>query len=158
MNIFALDADPYEAAKAHVDKHVVKMPLETAQMLSTAHHVLDGKAALRGIYRATHKNHPCALWVRETDTNYLWTFELFRALALEYTCRYGKVHLSWKKLSHILVNLPANIPAGPLTPFAQAMPDEYIGPNAIDAYRQYYARGKPHLHSWRNRPQPEFIS
>ena len=73
MNIFYLDSDPYVAAKMHCDKHVVKMILESAQMLSTAHRVLDGDeyADERGLYKMAHKNHPSTIWVRTSTDNYM---------------------------------------------------------------------------------------
>ena len=71
MNLFYLDRDPVEAARMQCDRHVVKMILETAQMLSTAHIELDGKQVA---YKATHKNHPSTVWVRSSSLAYNWTW------------------------------------------------------------------------------------
>ena len=69
MNIFYLDKNPDLSAQLHCDKHVVKMILEYAQMLSTAHRVLDNS---QDVYKIAHKNHPCTIWVRENKSNYKW--------------------------------------------------------------------------------------
>jgi hypothetical protein len=88
MNIFAIDPDPIICAEELDNKRVVKMVLETCQLLSTAINVTGGI----GPYRTTHVNHPCSIWVRETRANYDWTVEHFQALLSEYTHRYGKTH------------------------------------------------------------------
>ena len=82
MNIFYLDEDPVLAAQMHCDKHVVKMILESAQLLSTAHLLIDGDelADERGLYKATHKNHPSSKWVRDSSENYEWLWNLFDQL------------------------------------------------------------------------------
>ena len=94
MNIFYLDKDPVIAAQMHCDKHVVKMILESAQLMSTAHRFLDGDryADKNGLYKLTHKNHPTAIWVRKSKENYMWTWNLLDALLQEYTKRYNKHH------------------------------------------------------------------
>lgn len=155
MNIFVLDKNPRIAAQYHADTHVVKMILESAQLLSTAHYVLDGEAYG---YKPTHINHPCAVWVRESDSNYAWLYQLFRALGLEYKYRYGKEHKSINDLSDYLCCLPHNIESIGLTPFALAMPDEFkvIG-NAVESYRQYYKNNKKHLLNYTRRRSPSWI-
>ena len=80
MNIFVLDASPLRAAEMHCDKHVPKMVLETAQIMST---VLNEKG-LKGAYKSTHKNHPCTVWAGQSFANYMWTMALGMALGLEY--------------------------------------------------------------------------
>ena len=117
MNIFYLDRDPVVAAKMHCDKHVVKMILESAQMLSTAHRVLDGDeyADERGLYKMAHKNHPSTIWVRTSTDNYMWLNRLFGALCKEYTYRYNKQHSSQK---HILYLQSIGYPT-PTLPHAQ---------------------------------------
>jgi hypothetical protein len=115
MNIFVLDNDTRLAALYHCDKHVVKMILETAQLLCTAHRELDGdeRAARLSFYRATHKNHPCAKWARETRANYLWLYDLLKWLLHEYTFRYSKVHkVERDGLFLKLAEPPANIDDG----------------------------------------------
>lgn len=88
MNIFLLDYDVKKCAQSHVDKHVVKMILETAQLLCGAHHVIGTTDNIP--YKLSHKNHPCSIWVRESLTNYLYLCELGLELCYEYTYRYGK--------------------------------------------------------------------
>lgn len=179
MNIFVLDQEPKQAAAYHVDRHVIKMILESAQMLSTAHRVLDGiqyidkTSGRRNIqrwrlkndlddsifYQATHINHPCSRWVRESDSNYQWLYELFLYLSTEYVERYQKDHLTWDKLGKILEQFPRKIKVGSLTPFALAMPEQYrIKHNPVQSYRQYYISEKSGLFSWKNKPSPYWIS
>lgn len=153
MNIFILDNDPVECAKYHNDKHVVKMILETAQLLSTAHRLCESPYAEQ-VYKATHKNHPCAVWVRESAENYSWTYRLFLALGEEYKFRYQKTHLSIDKLANILHNIPEGIPSIGKTLPAQAMPDDYKDENTVLAYRKYYMGDKRHLAGWTNRNVP----
>lgn len=158
MNIFVLHTDPSKAARYHCDKHVVKMILETAQLLSTAHHMLDNsKYANTKLYRKTHYNHPCAVWVRETDSNYKWTLNLLYELLGEFTHRYNSNH-STAMIYRYLTKLPSHIKTGPLTPFAQAMPDEYKNQDAVVAYRKYYNSDKRHLFSWSKRPKPHWVT
>ena len=96
MNIFYLDRDPKVAAEMHCDKHVVKMILESAQMMSTAHRVLDGDtyADDKKLYKMAHKNHPSTIWVRSSSRHYDWMFQLWVHLLAEYTARYDKFHKS----------------------------------------------------------------
>jgi len=89
MNIFYLDKNTSVCASFTADRHVCKMIIEYAQLLSTAHFVLDGQQVG---YKPTHKNHPCAVWVRQSTGNYDWLFDLFECLCREYTLRYGKHH------------------------------------------------------------------
>lgn len=158
-----------------VDKHVVKMILETAQLLSTAHRVLDGAlyydttASGRKIkrwllpdhresilYKATHVNHPSAVWARETNNNYNWLFAHFCGLINEYTYRYGKNHKCEELIGYLSVP-PRNISTGYLMPIAQAMPEQYHSTNPISSYRNYYKYEKKHLHSWTRRSPPDWI-
>ena len=82
MNIFVLDTDPTIAAQMQCDKHVVKMPLECAQMLSTVHRHYGSDDFQ--LYKSTHKHHPCTLWAASSRANYAWLFDHFRALNDEY--------------------------------------------------------------------------
>jgi len=154
MNIFILDEDFEECAKYHCDKHVVKMILEHAQLLSSA-------VRLSGIdegYKLTHQNHPCAIWVRESLSNYFWLMQLTAELHKEWQYRYGhsstKIHKSYYIASHL--SIPKIEDKG-LTPFAQAMPDKYKNKDTVKAYRDYYREEKKHLHSWKNRDKPYWI-
>jgi hypothetical protein len=160
MNIFILDSDLNSSVCYHPDKHVVKMPLELAQMLSTAHHVLDGDLASTQLYKKTHVNHPCSKWIRETKGNYLYGYNLFKQLCQEYTFRYNKCHLSWIKLHKILANPPKNIRDDTtITPFALAMPETYKNFNdPVQSYRQYFLGEKTHIFSWKNRPTPYWVT
>ena len=144
------------SAQAQPDKMLVKMPLETAQMLCTAHRVLDGDeyADEHGLYKEAYKNHPCTIWARESSANYWWLYSHFIALGAEYTHRYGKRHASVEKLWKPLFKHPENIYQGAMTPLAQAMPEEYKDENPITAYRNYCINEK-HYAKWergRNKP------
>jgi len=157
MNIFYLDKDCVTSAQYHTDKHVVKMILEYSQLLCTAHRLLDDDVDDR-LYRATHKNHPSAKYVRYTDSNYKFVYRMFTALCDEYTYRYGKVHLTDTKLRELLKTPPKNIPVGQMTRMFQAMPDEFKCCDSIIAYRNYYRIAKQHLHTWTKRAVPQFIT
>ena len=155
MNLFILSSDPEIASKYHVDKHVNKMILEAAQLLSTAaFSVFEGKKWTG--YRPTHVNHPCAKWVRENRENWLWCREYATALKSEWNYRYShdKDHASLNVIRSL--NVP-DLPNGHMTPFAQAMPIYCKHDNAIIAYRQYYALCKAHLFSWKKRKEPFWL-
>jgi len=159
MNIFAVEKCPHKAAQALPDKLVVKMPLESAQMLCTAHRVLSGDEYCdeRGMYKTAHINHPCSIWTRTSDANYYWLFEHFAALCEEYTKRYNKVHLSQTKLFDALLELPLNIKHGKLTKFALAMPDQYKEPDDhILSYRQYMIAEKEYALWAKGTPKPRW--
>lgn len=162
MNIFVLDTDPAVAAQLHCDKHVVKMILESAQLLCTALEIRQGEQGLITTtpYRATHRNHPCAVWARETRSNYLWLCDLGEALAIEHLERYNpkREHASYKVITGCRDHADW-IPAGPLTPFAQAMPERYrVSGDPVLAYRGYYANDKRRFAAWRApRTRPDFM-
>ena len=184
MNIFYLHKDTRICAEMHVDKHVVKMILEYAQLLSTAHRVLDGtithglsesgRKQTRYVlsdgrdgllYSATHINHPSAVWVRQSVQNYMWLAEMLESLCGEYTYRYGKVHKveATGLMQALKNNFPKNIPDKPFTEPTPAMPEEVKVPNdSIASYRNYYWLNKKHLISWKgkinSRPQPKWYS
>ena len=141
MNIFYLDESPVVAAKVQYNKHVVKMILESAQMLCAAHHVLGSKLDIP--YKLAHKNHPSTIWVRENSIHYDWLYFHMRALGLEYTKRYGKEHMSIIKCRHLHVH-PENIPHEPFVQPPQCMPDEYKDKCSIKAYWNYYI-GEKHI-------------
>lgn len=150
MNIFALDSCPIKAAQYQCDKHVVKMVLETAQLLSTAHHVHQSPHR-ESVYAMTHHNHPSAVWARQSNANYAWLLRHFVALLREYTRRYGKNH-ACTRLVVPLANNPC--PTGPLTPVSPAMPDhikpvELTWDSCVDAYRRYYREHKADLLSYK---------
>ena len=156
MNIFYFYKSPTLSAQAQPDKMLVKMPLETAQMLCTAHRELDGDeyADEQGLYKRAYWNHPCTIWARESSANYWWLYSHFIALGAEYTHRYGKRHASVEKLWKPLFTMPKNIFKGAMTPLAQAMPEEYKDEDPIVAYRNYCINEK-HYAKWergRNKP------
>lgn len=144
MNIFILDKCPKVAATYYIDKHVVKMTLEIAQLLCTTANLSGFDAP----YKTTHINHPCSLWVRESLDNWFWLVEHGIAVANEYTKRYGKRHKSQDIIEWCFQNIP-NLPEIGLTPFAQAMPETHKNPDAVEAYRTYYRESKAAIATWK---------
>jgi hypothetical protein len=158
MNIFYFYKSPMLSAQAQPDKMLVKMPLETAQMLCTAHRELDGDeyADEQGLYKRAYWNHPCTIWARESSQNYSWLYAHFLALGMEYNYRYGKEHASITKLAEPLLHFPKNIKHSKMTPVAQAMPEEYKDEDPIVAYRNYCINEK-HYAKWeRGRDKPSW--
>jgi len=158
MNIFALHHDPVICARYHNNKHVVKMVLEYAQILSTVHHLTGSDFDVYKVYKPTHKGHPCVLWAKETDSNYIWLSHLALALAKEYTYRYnGREHASEKVIRYCLHH-PPELPDGELTQFATAMPQKYVIPgNPIASYRNYYLNDKAPFNHYKDRSVPPFL-
>ena len=187
MNIFYLNNDPKLCAEMHLDKHVVKMILEYAQLLSTAHRVLDGTVSTRlsksgrkqqyyplagerdnFLYSATHVNHPSAVWVRHSYENYEWLYKLFIALLDEYTHRYGRIHAT-ARLIDALYTPPIHIPKGiGFTEPTPAMPNEVkvlrevatdrYEIDSIESYHKYYIHNKVHIAKWTKREIPLWYS
>ena len=177
MNIFYLHKEPEVSAQLHCDKHVVKMIIEYAQMLSTAHRMVDGEqyyglskngrriarwrhpnSNLENVlYKASHINHPSAVWVRENAIQYQYMYDLFVALCDEYTYRYGKVHMTDSKLRDVLNNIPDNMPLGDWREPPQAMPDDVKSESSLDAYHKYYREYKKSFAKWTNREVPQFM-
>lgn len=176
MNIFYLSDDPVTSAQSMVDRHVVKMILETAQLLCTAHRVLDGERKtvvgkrkttifeLNGIqdelfYKATHVNHPCAVWVRHCPENYNWTYRHYLALLDEYTYRYGKTHATKDRLGLFLEYPPQKIISVNPTLPPSCMNNQFIiSDDPVLNYRNYYNYGKTHLLRWTKRIPPNWIN
>jgi hypothetical protein len=183
MNIFFLHSNPETCAQMHNDKHTVKMAIEYAQLMSTAHRVLDGEerivynevpntypvkyrkktiwmmvdvAADNELYKATHINHPSAIWTRMSRENYEWLFLMWQYLLEEYTHRYGKVH-ACSKLTDRLSVAPMNIKDAPFTDPLVAMPDEYVVDSVVESYRNYYNKAKADFSTWKNRNTPEWF-
>lgn len=152
MNIFILDYDVKKCAQYHVDKHVVKMILETAQLLCGVHHVISHDV-VNVPYKLSHKNHPCSIWCRESLSNYLYLCELGLELCKEYTYRYGKRHKSQDVIEWCLINKP-NIKDIGFTEPAKAMPDEYKVKSVVESYRNYYMGEKYGFAVWKNRETP----
>lgn len=178
MNIFVVDSDPRQAARDLCNKHVVKMIVESAQMLSTAHRVIDGKPYTRlsrtgrrlkcwshpnermdsALCLPTMVNHPCTKWVMENDQNYLWLHQHTVGLLDEYTVRYHMAH-SMDELIHVMLKAPPEgiAKATSITSFAQAMPDQYrVEGDAVTAYRNYYAGEKRRFAVWKNARVPQW--
>lgn len=171
MNIFVLDNNPSNAAHMMCDKHVVKMIVESCQLLSTAHHVLDGQettintgkrkyktylCSKQNICKATMINHPCTIWTRRSRANYCWLWQHANSLCKEYTNRYVRQHSMEQMLQGPLNDIPENIDKGGLTEFAQAMPDGYKRQNAVDAYRAYYLGEKARFAKWKTGKIPSW--
>jgi hypothetical protein len=152
MNIFVLDYNPVKAARYQCDSHVVKMSLESAQILCSAFE--PGTAP----YKRTHFNHPCSIWARTSKENYEWLLEHAIALCDEYTYRYDKVHKSkrvilWCKDN---INLLSFSEVGK-TKFVLCFDDEYKIGNAVESYRKYYMDEKSRMAKWANkRPTPKW--
>ena len=178
MNIFALDNNPIMAARALCDKHIVKMPVESAQMLSTAHRVLDGSLYTELsknnrkikrwklsdereglLYKASFINHPCTQWTIFCHENYIWHSIHAKELCLEYSRRYGKTHGSQEVIDYCSFRIPENIRIGSQTHFARAMPDTYKNENgAVQSYRNYYLFEKANFAKWKNGNVPYWWS
>jgi len=177
VNIFVLDENPKIAAQMMCDKHVVKMIVESGQMLSTVWRVLDGTQYIelsannrrikrwklpytsfeKLLYKASFVGHPCTQWAMKNDKNYYWLVNHALELCKEYTRRYGKMHKAEDMITQMLYRKPRNIKnANSITPFAQAMPDEYKNESAVEAYRAYYLGEKTYFAEWKNTETPSW--
>ena len=158
MNIFFLHILPQICAQMHIDKHVIKMILETTQLLCSAHHIAGSDYI--PCYKLTHKNHPSSIWTRASKANYKWLCSLGQELCKEYTYRYGKIHKCQPYIEDLALHVP-DLPDLEFTPPTQAMPSMYKDNDAINAYRTYYFFGKMNIHSWKGkiagRPTPDWI-
>jgi len=178
LNIFYVHKDPVKSAKMLIDKHVCKMIIESAQMLSTAHRIIDGeqwedrtKAGRRIkrwrlknkehediIYKASHVKHPSTLWVMKNIFHYNWLYNHMIALNDEFKLRYNhtKDHMTIQKLKDILIHPPKNIPVNVIgTDPTPAMPDECKIPgDVIGSYRKYYIEKKQSFASWKSPSKP----
>lgn len=163
MNIFFLDKDPKICAQYHADKHVIKMILESAQLLCTALNVSAGEQVTQ--YKSTHINHPCAIWVRENYSNWMYVYHLMYELQKEWQFRWNhsNTHKSIFALRNSDNPLSCSELAGLLLPHedfttpALAMPEQYKTDNAVESYRNYYNGEKKHLHKWTKRETPGWI-
>ena len=182
MNRFRIEETPSQCAKSHCDKHVPKMVVEEAQMLCTAHRLLDGTLEKRPsvsgktmvkywklpddresvVYKAVHMKHPCTIWAAESLANYRWAYALFEYLCEEYSHRYGKVHASQTKLLETLALAPENIDKT-LTvstmPLVMGAAPQCMDPNdIIGSYRKFYMTKQERFDmKWKNRPVPEWF-
>ena len=164
MNIFYLDNDPTLAAQAQCDKHVVKMILESAQLLCTTHHYFDSDPRPEThkhikFYKKTHVNHPCSIWTRKSLANYNWLAQHALALCSEYTYRYNKQHKSYDIIVLCSLFYPTDIDVNMwLTEPALAMPDEYKSEDPVESYRRYYKECKRNTIQmrWTKREPPKW--
>ncbi len=178
MNIFYLDTNPALCAEYHCDKHVVKMIIEYAQLLSTAHRIIDGEEIKvlsntgkqmvtqyklsdyreNHLYKCAHINHPSNIWTRGNKDQYRYVVELWNSLNMQYTKRYGKVHSTFKKLCQYLNQFPENIKETVYTMPPQCMPDDCkIEGDTIEAYRNFYKAHKREFATWKNGTPTWFI-
>lgn len=144
MNLFILHEDPAISATYHCDKHVIKMILESAQLLCSTLNILGHDSP----YKTTHKNHPCRIWCGESLSNYRYVYQYCRWLNNEYIWRYNPEveHKSWTAVKDLPE--PDNLEDKGLTPFPQCMPDKYKRESAVEAYRQYYKADKAYMATW----------
>ena len=149
VNIFALDKNPKQAAQWHMDKHVVKMSLETAQILCTVLNQKDIKTP----YKSTHINHPCTIWAGKSMGNFIWLCELGIELCKEYSYIYEKDHKCRSIIEECLKNA-CIILNTEMTEFVQAMPEELKLKDPIEGYKNYYIKGKSHMATWKKRNIP----
>jgi len=181
MNIFYLDSDAKTSAQMHCDNHCSKMIIEYAQLMSTAHRLLDGemymdkttngRSIMRwrldgkwarnrepDLYKATHVNHPSAIWARQSAKNYMWLYEMWKELNTEYMYRYSKdaPHASFAKLDKHLRQIPRGMTDGEFTEPTQSMPDDVKNDSSKIAYRDYYIKYKQHLAQWKLRGMPSW--
>ncbi|MBA8755322.1 MULTISPECIES: pyrimidine dimer DNA glycosylase/endonuclease V [Wolbachia] len=168
MNIFVLDENPVIAARMLCDKHIVKMPLETAQLLSNVFStalkapnpfVSITNQNIEVPYKLTHKNHPCSLWARQSKGNFFWLIKYGRELCKEYTWRYKRKHKSEEVIDwcdsnkNLLVFQSTDI-----KPFVQALPDQYKSSHSVKAYREYYLKEKMRFAKWeKGREVPDWL-
>ena len=144
MNIFVLSQNTEECAKYHCNKHIVKMPIEYNQILSTAARLMGFEHAG---YKSTHINHPSVKWAAKNINNWRWLHRLAIDVGREYTLRYNKVHLSTTKLSALppeLVIGEYNIPDN----FDICVSDDCVVDNPVESYRNYYRKHKAHIALW----------
>lgn len=160
MNIFIYDLSKSKNVKMYPDKHVSKMLVEYAQLLCSAFYFETPQFSLDDYtppYKLTHKNHPCAIWVRESLENWLFLYDLALELHKEYQYRYGKDKIH--KSAEVIAMLPVpDLYRRGLTKFPQAMPDKYKNKDVVKAYQDYFNNEKQHLAKWTGREVPVWYS
>ena len=150
MNIFVVDNDPVVAGTVLCDKHIVKMPLETAQMLCTAVNKYGGTSP----YKSAYVNHPCTQWASSSYDHFLWLCTHGDALCWEYRARYGRRHKCHDVIQHCRKVGRWLLPRNGWTTHPQCMPDEYHHTDVVTAYRQYYQGDKAYMATWKqNMPE-----
>lgn len=158
MQMFILDYNIEKNTQYYCDKHIVKIPTEIAQMISTVYH-LQNMNIPEYLYKPTHINHPCNKWIRENINNFLYAVKLGKALYNEYQYRYNKPekHARNKLIFDYTDKVLPSFSLGKLTPFALAIPDKYKTNDVVESYRHYYLREKSHLFKWTKREKPYWI-
>ena len=166
MNIFVVDECPEKSAKSLLDKHIVKMPLESLQMMST-------NAFYCGVsnypYKPVMLNHPCTIWARESKQNWLWLWRHAKSLCKEYTSRYGRTHKCETKMEEYnstWIEVMKELPSNGLTPFAIAISDNMLCRkidgfdelSTVDKYRQYYIHDKRRIAFWKQNKPDWFVT
>ena len=173
MNIFFLSWNFTECATLYCDQHVVKIILEIAQMLYTAHWTMsepgwnssapltkNGKA--RG-YAKAHPKHPMTLWVGKCRENYMWTVNFGLALVCEHNRRFGTIHSCASHMLWLFSNPPMSFSGADsltavyattgfpcnVTPPPMCMPVEYHDTNIVRAYQKYYIGDKLRFARWK---------
>jgi len=166
MNIFVTDEDPVKAAKNLCDKHISKMIVESAQMLSTTHWILAGGCPGKEIYKVTHENHPCSKWVRESDGNYHWLWEHATAMCYEYTRRYERIHKTEALIQCLrcppngITNYGQNVQTHFVVCFFSKDPESFnkcfVPNNPVQSYRNYYKLDKARFAKWAHSDVPSW--
>jgi hypothetical protein len=154
MNIFLLDENPKKCAEYHVNTHVNKMCVEYSQLLCGVHHMVGNEITIP--YKLTHKNHPCAVWLRESLSNYVFLCDIALEVCKEFSYRYEKRHKSQDVIEWAIINTPKIKDVG-LTELPKAMPDEYKVDCVVQSYRNYYNYGKTNLLIWKKREKPYWV-
>jgi hypothetical protein len=156
MQIFIISKNPKTAARMLCDKHIIKMILESCQILSTCHHLYNSKYVNK-IYKKTHINHPCVLWVCKSKSNYQWLVEHLKELFKEYFFRYNKKEHKSYKIFKYLKNAPENLEDLALTKFAKVVPDKFRKYSIVKSYRTFYIEKKLEFCKWTKRKRPKWL-
>jgi hypothetical protein len=164
MNIFFLDQDPIIAAQSLHDVHLRKMILESAQLLCSAHHLLNSSLDRSKLYKLTHKNHPMSIWVRTSYGNYEWLIEYSNELINEFQFRFDKSHKTSSVIKYLSTDCGQMFSSKEYTDPPFCMPEKYIGTDLIESYRDYYSGEKmkdkngKDISKYTRRTPPEFLS
>jgi len=157
VNLFYLHSDPKMCAQYHVDAHVVKMPVEYAQCLST---VLRLRCGINFGYKPVYRKHPVTQWTGQNINNFAWMLSLGFAVCAEYTHRFGRVHASQAVLEGIkdrLDRVRDVLPDEPMTEPPKCVSPQFKHLSTIKACREYYRVVKARLHRWTDRKPPSWI-
>ncbi len=165
MNIFVVDQNPLKAARALCDRHVVKMIVESAQMLVNPFTLTRVEMAVKTQkgtnYKPSYPNHPCSKWACASSANYRWLLDHAYTLCVEYSVRYRKTHYCQAAILWCWHNLDkVRFPETDLMPFALAMPDSYKSDDAVESYRNYYRNEKAAMAQWNRIPsrKPQWMN